>query len=246
MLRTFAASVILAALAVLALSPGTAQALPPAGTDDVQVNAQAHVTSRLGQETIYVSGPATIERGDPYMDGGVEVVDMEILSMDLSGSSVTGSVAISQGASTPSIGELRSNQSGQSWPATPSFDLYVQITAPASPNPTITLHNDVPISVETIFQGSPLSITTWPPSGTPWEADIASCVPLLPTNPMDACITSMSFTISGTPSGVGGFSELSGVSATDSGPGWPVALMATLGAFVLGGVAWSAKRVVAR
>lgn len=67
------ATFALALLGLLALQPGDVHAdsavLPAAGS--------VNVSSRLGQETITLSGTATIQWGDPYLSGGVLVVDTE-------------------------------------------------------------------------------------------------------------------------------------------------------------------------
>ena len=247
--------VLLGALVVMPLRQ--AYAFPPAGSENVQVTTNISLTSRLGQETISFSGSATISRSDPYIDGGVEVVDLELIFLALGGTSITGPVTITQSDTFPSLGEIRSNQTGQSWPASAYLDIFFDVAAPASPNATITKHNEAAIHVVPMFQGSPISISSWPPSAVPWEADLTPCVSLLPTDPKDVCVTNLSLILSGTNSGeVGGLAELASIggadaalSGADAGHAWPApsfvlaaSLVATAAAF---GSAWFVRRRLA-
>ena len=59
-------------IGLLALS-STAGALPPAGDEALNVTVEVSISSRLGEETITLTGIAGIERDDPQMDGGVDV-----------------------------------------------------------------------------------------------------------------------------------------------------------------------------
>lgn len=233
--------------AVLTLAAQQAYAFPPAGSDIVQVTSTVGFTSRLGQETIPFSGVATISRGDPYMDGGVEVVDLELTSLVMTGSSITGPVTITHSGTLPSLGEIRSDQPGQSWPASAFLDIFVDVSAPASPADTITVHNEDAIRIIPMFGGSPLSISSWPPSAVPWAADLPSCVSLLPTDPKDVCVTGLSLVLIGTSSGeVGGLAELASIGAPNAADSWLVStflLAAFLAAaiVVLGGI-WLLRR----
>ena len=249
----------------LALAAQQAYAFPPAGSDAVPVTVNVSLTSRLGQETINFAGIATISRSDPYMNGGVEVVDLELTSLVLNGNSITGPVTITQSATFQSLGEIRSDQAGQDWPASAYLDIFVDISAPASPTDTITKHNEDAIHVVPMFGGSPISISSWPPSAVPWEASLSSCVSFLPIVPKDVCLTSLSLVMSGGPTdgGVGGLAELSRIgdadaavgsadaatSGTDAGNAWlapSYVLAASLAATVaLLGAAWFARRRLA-
>ncbi len=68
------------------------------------------MASRLRQETIPLEGLVTFVRGDPYLDGDVEVVDVEIVNLNLLGESTTGPVVVSQSETFQSTGEIRSLQ----------------------------------------------------------------------------------------------------------------------------------------
>ena len=240
-----------------ALTAQRTYAFPPAGSDTMPVTADVSLTSVLGQETIPFSGVATISRSDPYMNGGVEVVDLELTSLALSGNSVTGPVTITQSTTIQSLGEIRSNQPGQDWPASAYLDLFVDVSAPASPQGTITKHNEDAIRVVPMVAGSPLSISAWPPSGVPWEVDLSPCISLLPTLPKNVCVTSLSLVLNGSPPGeeVGGLAELarigggdSAFSGADSGEAW-LARGYVLGALAVAvallGAAWFARRRLA-
>lgn len=242
----------------LALGAQQAYAYPPAGSDSMQVTAIVSLTSRLGQETITFSGIVTISRSDPYMNGGVEVVDLEVTSLALGGNSITGPVTITQSATYQSLGEIRSNQPGQDWPASAYLDIFVDVGAPASPSDTITKHNEDAIRVVPMFGGSPLSISSWPPSAVPWEAGLSSCVSLLPTLPKDVCVTSLSLVLNGAASGeeVGGLAELTRVGGSDAtktgadtATAWPArsyVIAASLAAAVaVVGAAWFVRRRLA-
>ncbi len=239
----------------LVLSAQQAYAYPPAGSDTMQATAIVSLTSRLGQETITFSGIVTISRSDPYMNGGVEVVDLAVTSLALGGNSITGPVIITQSATFQSLGEIRSGQPGQDWPASAYLDIFVDVGAPASPSDTITKHNEDAIRVVPMFGGSPLSISSWPPSAVPWEAGLSSCVSLLPTLPKDVCVTSLSLVLNGAASGeeVGGLAELTRIgsadaalSGADAGNAWLAhnnVIAASLAAVVaVVGAAWFVRR----
>ena len=187
-------------------------ALPPAGSDVVQVTAQVGLTSRLGQESIFFTGFATIERGEPYVDGGVAVVDLEMTALTMGGESITGPVTITQSATLWSLGELRSNQSGSDWPASAYIDVFIDVGAPGSPVEEITIHNETALHVL-----PQLPISFWPPTAVPWEAELSTCVSLLPALPKDVCVTDLLMTMSEVTSEVGGFSELPAISAPGGG-----------------------------
>ena len=130
-------------------------ALPPAGTDVLDVSGEVSLTSLLGSETIPLSGTVTIQRSDPQIQGGVEVVDAEIVAMDLAGTSLTGPITVTESAILVSSGELQSQQPPPNqFPASSFFDVFLVVVAPASPSPTITLHNEVPLHLVPTSGGS--------------------------------------------------------------------------------------------
>lgn len=255
MQQTLLRGVLPTAIAALAVATAVlvpsrpAFAFPPAGTDVLDVSASVSVTSRLGSETFPLSGTAEIARSDPYLDGGVSVVDLELVALDLTGESVTGGLAVSASATLTSLGEIRSQQAGLDYPADAFLDAYVVIGAPGSPSPTITLHNDVELHMQPSFGGAPIPASEWPPQPPlGLAADTSPCVPLLPVNPMDACVTALSVTFGEEPDpggAVGGFTELAPpvASASERALRFPVAIGAAIAAFVLVAVTswWRAR-----
>lgn len=193
---------LLAAAGFFALSRGpAAQALPPAGTDVLTVNGQVSIASLLGSETIPLSGTVTISRSDPRLDLGTEVVDAEIVSMSLTGSSVTGTVTITESPVLASPGEIRSLQPPPSeFPASSFFDVFIVAEVPAAPTATVFLRNDIALHVLPMAAGSEVPLSAWPPIGVTYEAIPSPCVPLLPQAPAQACVQSLSLTIIGGPS----------------------------------------------
>ena len=246
-LRPLPATVSLAALLVALLLPGPpANALPPAGTDEIYVSGRVSVVSRLGQETIPLTGSATVSRSEPRLENGMEVVDTEIIAMSLTGESLTGPITVSESATRASVGQIRSLQPPpDQFPASSFFDVFVEVTAPASPSPTITLHN------ETALHLTPTggSVQWWPPVGVTYGVTPNPCVPLLPSQPKNVCITNLTMTDD---QAVGGLAELAEISSPRSGardrPATGAAVAAGLGAgaaaivVLAGGAAWRARR----
>lgn len=203
--KVLAATFIALAIGVLMIAHLSrhARALPPAGIDVVDISAEVNVASRLGQEDITMSGSATIVRSEPRVEDGRQVVDLEITAIDLHGQSVTGPVSISASATIPSTGEFRSVDGPDNFPASSFFDIFITVTAPASPDQHITLHNDVPLHLVPMINGNTITIGEWPPTGVPYRSDpIAPAgshceppngpggLPLLPSQPAEVCLRS--------------------------------------------------------
>lgn len=238
-------------LIAFALLPSgrTARALPPAGTDNVWLSGQVSIVSRIGQETVQLTGTATIDRSNPQLQGGVEVVDTEIVAMSLTGQSVTGPVSVAESPTLASTGRIQSKQPPpDQFPASSFFDVLVQVTVPASPGGSVVLHNDVPLRLAPTG-----NIARWPPVGVAYVAAPDPCVPLIPTQPKNICITSASFTFT---QAVGGETELADRSASATNeredadgfsgdlPGIGVA--AGLGASALAAAALARRRLLSR
>lgn len=185
---------------VLALPP-SAHALPPAGTETLTATGSVSITGRTGNETIAITGTVTIQRATPHMKGSVQASNAEITAMSLAGTSVTGPVTMSESPSQTSNGELRAIM-GNDLPATSFFNVYAVVTIPASPNPSITLHNNVPI----VFNNP--HISNWPPYNTVYTASPASPILLEPSIQNPAQVKIVSATITVTSPGVGGVSQL--------------------------------------
>ncbi|MCH8026293.1 MAG: hypothetical protein IH866_05810 [Chloroflexi bacterium] len=200
---------LVAASVALVSGSRSAFAFPPAGQDYFGLRGQVSLVSRLGQETLELTGTATLERSDPYDDAGVQVIDIELVSMLLSGESVTGPVVVTESATLASIGEVRSQQPGQDFPADSFIDVFVVVAIPASPTPTVSVHNDVAARIVPMFGGTQMPLTSWPPFASTYAASYDPCVPLLPADPKEICVTALSFRFE-SPGGVGGVSELAG------------------------------------
>ncbi len=198
----------------LFLSHPAARALPPAGTDNVYVSADVSMASRIGTETIHFTGFATIVRQDPHLEGGMEVENLQITALNLTGHSQEGDVTASQSQTTNSTGQIRSvNPSPQQFPAQSFFDVFIDVAVPASPSPILTLHNEASIHLAPV-SGAP--INTWPPFGVTYEMDLSQqptptptsnpappgtppCsngIRLVPEFPAETCVTALSLTLS--------------------------------------------------
>ena len=222
-------------------------ALPPAGTDVLDVVGQVSVVSRLGTETISLAGTITIVRGNPQLDGGVEVVSAEIVSLSLAGESVTGPVTVLESPTFALTGEIRSLQSPpDQFPASSFFDVFIEVAVPASPIPTVTLHNEAPLRIVPMSGGSEVSLSSWPPSGVTYVVEPNPCVPLLPSAPKEICVTSLSFTLDPPVGGIAGLPAVKGGPAAADSADDSTALVAGIasgvaGALALSGAAWWTK-----
>jgi hypothetical protein len=230
-----AVAVALAATALLAPRDALA-AFPAAGTDTVPVAGLVSITSRIGVETIELTGTATIQRQASHFESGFEVQDAEVTALNLTGSSVTGPVTVGESTTVVSPGELRALQTSSSFPASSFFDVYATITAPASPGDTITLRNTVALHMTPSG-----SLITWPPYSATYSVTPDPCVSLIPTFPKTICVTNASFAVSG---GVGGMTELASVgpaAGSSRSATWEITLGAA-SALALLGAAWAARR----
>ena len=172
----------------------TAGGLPPAGTDTLDASAEISIVSLLGTETISLMGTVTIERSDPLIDGGVEVIDAEIVSMDLEGTSVVGPISVTESVTLSSVGEIRSLLSGEKFPASSFFDIFISAVVPGSPSPTLTLHNTEAMHLVPMSGGNEVPLTAWPPSGVTYQDEPDPCIPMLPVLPAQVCVTMISVT----------------------------------------------------
>ena len=174
----------------------TARALPTAGTDILNVSGSTSIISILGAETIALTGTVTIERSDPRIEGGVEVVDAEIIAMDLTGTSVTGPITVVESATLVSSGEIRSLQPlPDEFPASSFFDSFITVAVPGSPSDPLILHNEEPFHLVPTSGGSEVPLNAWPPTGVTYQDEPQPCVPLLPVLPAQVCVTSLSMVL---------------------------------------------------
>ncbi|MCH8025915.1 MAG: hypothetical protein IH866_03890 [Chloroflexi bacterium] len=180
-------------IGLLALT-STAGALPPAGGESLNVTAEVGISSRLGEETITLTGIASIERDDPQIDGGVEVAAARIAALSLTGDSVTGPITVTVSETLESTGELRSLQPPpDQFPASSFFDAFLDAAIPVSGiRSAPVVHNEMPLHLVPMENGEEVSLSGWPPVGVTYAATPDPCVPLLPELPAEICITSVS------------------------------------------------------
>ncbi len=207
---------VVATIGLLRLNP-PARALPPAGIDRMNVTAEVSIVSRAGSETFELTGTADFQRSDPDLDGDVEVVDVEIIALNLEGESITGPVVVSESDTLTSTGEIRSLQPPpDQFPASSFLDAFIVAQIPyvgAASSPTV--HNEVPLHLVPMVDGSEVSLDDWPPEGVtyqtepftaggsyalpqtwpPGEPGCTGGVPLLPQLPAKICLTSLSVLI---------------------------------------------------
>ena len=156
-LMVFAVAVLLPITAL----PGPsrdASALPPLETDVLTATGQVNIESRLGSETIDLSGTVTIERGATFQDGGVDVIPVEIVDMSLSGSSLLGPIAVAENSNLGSLGEIRGLQPSPQFPASSFLDVFAFIGVPAAPAGSKQLAN-----APAIHMTAQTNVTEWPP-----------------------------------------------------------------------------------
>lgn len=161
--------------------PSSAGGLPAEGTDTVSVTASVDVVSRLGDETIAFTGQASVHRSDPHNDGGVPVIDTEIIALSLTGEGEQGTITASLWGGATSAGEIRSLADG-GFPASSFFDVYLDIVIPAAndfegtPLPPFHVHNQVPLHLV----AAP-DLSEWPPDGAIYEMQLAPPATGMPT-----------------------------------------------------------------
>jgi hypothetical protein len=134
---------------------------PPAGVDTLTSTLGSIDLQILGpggfEETIKVSGPTNVSRGNPYDDGTHRIkIDTEIIFMSLTGNSKhVGPITVVQSPSIPSKGAIQQISAGQDFPASSFFLLYIEIHVPALPFPNNVLHNNKPKNMSTIIFSIP-------------------------------------------------------------------------------------------
>jgi hypothetical protein len=230
----------------------SAATLPGAGTDVLDVTGTVGVASRLGSETFAITGTATIAHGTPYMSGGAEEANLEIVDLDLLGESLVGDITITENPFTPSPGLLRGIQPPtESLPATAELNVFIHAVAPANPGESVIMYNTAPLHMVPMQGGNEVPVEVWPPHNSTFVADTTPCVPLLPTLPLEACLTSLSVTIQ--VPGVGGMSELTAARKTDHSieedpaitpiEGVLIAVAAVAGVVGITGAGWYLRRL---
>lgn len=133
---------------------------PPAGEDIFPVSiAQIGIDLTLDgiiEGDISAEGPFTVLRSDPRPDGGRNVIDVEIVQMELTGSSPLGPATIRQNPRRRSTGQIRARNEQSDFPADSFFDVFVEIELG-----DIRVENRSPIHMEAVIQEIPPRITVY-------------------------------------------------------------------------------------
>ena len=154
-----------------------AQALPPAGSDLLPAVATIDTVSQLGAETIVLTGWARIDREAPRLEDGLEVVDLEIVSLSLRGASQIGAISVverlNQDSAYVSAGEIRSQEMGQEFPASSFFDVFVDVTVPLTfpGGDSLVIHNETPLHLTPREDSAEVNLNAWPPLGVIYELE---------------------------------------------------------------------------
>ncbi len=133
---------------------------PRAGTDEFPVSiAQIGIDLTLDgipEGEISAEGPFVVERGEPRPDGGVNVIDVEIVQMELVGSSPLGPVVIRESPLRQSRGQIRALSPESDFPADSFFDVFVEIDLGEQ-----TVFNDEPIRLQAVITEIPPRISVY-------------------------------------------------------------------------------------
>jgi hypothetical protein len=172
-LRTvgFVAAATLLCGGVLSLpSRGSADTLPsePAA---MPVVATVSAVTRLGGEGVFLVGRLRTDGSPPHDDGGYTVVDLDVTEVALQGASQLGIINVSASAAPASTGELRSIEPAGKFPASSSLDLYLDVSAPASPIGPLTFHNEDALVLRPRSGDIEQPIVEWPPLGATLHLD---------------------------------------------------------------------------
>jgi hypothetical protein len=103
------------------------------------------------------SGPTEVQRGNPYLLGGLETVDTEIVSMELTGLPFLGSLTIRESPTQASSGQIQEQAPGTQFPANSFFDVFVELLG----TPYGPLTNDTAARVESVIHGIPPYFATY-------------------------------------------------------------------------------------
>ncbi len=135
-------------------------AFPRAGEDIFPVSiAQIGIDLTLDgivEGDISAEGPFVVVRQDPRPEGGVNVIDVEIVQMELTGSSPLGPVTIRESNTRRSTGQIRARQDFPDFPADSFFDVFVEIELG-----DVRLENRDPIRMEAVITEIPPRISVY-------------------------------------------------------------------------------------
>lgn len=179
-------ALVCAAAAAMLAGPAVGAVFPPAGQD---VIARTRMLFEVELEAPYgpglgiwlpgvLEGPTTVERGDPYLDGGFRVIDTEIVSLDLVGEVGPYPASLELSPFNPSLGEIRDTDPDplEDFPADSFFDIFFQVTVMPTPDPLtwLTLYNGYPHRMESVILEIPPDLSETPyfqPQETPLLLD---------------------------------------------------------------------------
>jgi len=162
------ASILLSSSIAYSQPPNPCEVYPAAGNDfENSLGAMTmYLLPPFGiYETIYLSGPTEIQRGDPVEDPGTGLTEIatEIVSMELNGKGYFVPFAtVVLEPSSPSTGQITQITPGIDFPAESFFDVFVQVTVFVPTFGEMILHNEDPLHIEAV-------ISCIPPNGTPYQ-----------------------------------------------------------------------------
>ncbi len=189
-------------------SPARAGDLPIVSADVLPVTAVAEAGSLLGEDLVILRGWIEVIRGAPHTEDGIEVVDLEIASLELVGASRFGLVSVTEranaGTSYRSGGQLRGATPGKPFPATGMLNLFLDFEVPSSPAGPLLLHNESGLHLVPMSEGVENLLEAWPPFGVTFERpDTVDCVPLVDESNVESdvaiCIRSLNIAVAPLP-----------------------------------------------
>ena len=185
-------------------SPARAGGLPVAGADVLPVSVVAQAGSVLGEDLVILRGWMQVIRAAPHTEDGIEVVDLEIVSIELVGASRFGLVSVTEranaGASYRSGGQLRGTSPGSLFPATATLNLFLDLEVPSSPVGPLLLHNETSLDLVPTAAGAEILLEAWPPFDVTFERpNTDDCLPLVDEENVESelgiCIRSLSIAV---------------------------------------------------
>ncbi len=127
---------------------------PAAGIDILDTRADVSVefiNPPLGPESMTLRGPTVIQRGNPSDPGdGRDVIDTEIIAMSLTGTAFGANIKMTESPTLNSGGQIKAQNSSNSFPADSFFDVFVEIDTPIG-----RLHNNDPLTMRQIIDCIP-------------------------------------------------------------------------------------------
>ena len=188
--------------------PARAGGMPIVGVDVLPVAVVAHAGSLLGEDLVILRGWIEVIRGAPHTEDGIEVVDLEIASLELVGASRFGLVSVTERANAGELyrsgGQLRSTSPGKPFPATGTLNLFLDLEVPSSPVGPLLLHNETSLDVQPASDGTATLLEAWPPFDVTFERSNADdCLPLVDEENVESelglCIRTLSIAVAPLP-----------------------------------------------